>query len=162
MDKDLAITRVLGTLTQLASPAGRPGARMLPLGAMQEAFGRFLEYAEELRGDEHVDAGRHVRAASLVREIAPLLGNWTLDAVPREVTLAARRAIDAWFPENGGAEHWEQTDRDAERWAASAEKGVLSKGDDPDPRASRDEHLLQMASSVRQAAEDENPDRREP
>jgi len=127
MHHDHPTSRVLAILAQLVSPAGRPGARMLPRELMQEAFARFIEYAERLRGDEHIDADRHLRALPFVRELAPILECWPLDAVPREVTLQARRAWDAWWPEKADPAFWDQTDRDAERWAETkdgADEGV--------------------------------------
>lgn len=145
MDKHVAISRVLGTLTQLASPAGRPDARQLPIETMRAAFAQFIEYAETVGGDEHVDAPRHQRALPFIRAMAPLLDEWTLDTVPRNVILAARAAMDAWFPENGGPELWSQTDLDAERSAGRECPSGTFNHDPASERPHPDEDLLRKA-----------------
>jgi hypothetical protein len=168
MDHHLATSRVIGTLAQLISPAGRPGARMLPLDEMRRAFARFIEYAEALRGDEHVDAERYRRALPFVRELAPVIDHWSLDAVPRTVTLQARRAWDAWFPDEDRTEFWAQTDRDAEAWAARPDKHAPPEPPDGGEVSSHDVELLRMAlgqgpaAPANDAGQEEEPRRSDP
>jgi hypothetical protein len=118
---------------------------MLPLDTMQHAFAQFIEYADSLRGDENTDAARHLRALPFIRDLAPLLDKWALDAVPRDVTLAARYAVDAWFPESGGPEFWAQTDRDAERWTTHDGEPVTPSAGAGEDDTNRDEQLLRHA-----------------
>ena len=144
MDHHLATSRVISTLAQLISPAGRPGARMLPLAHMQRAFARFIEYAETLHGDEHVDAKRYLSVLPFIRELAPIIDHWPLDAVPRDATLMARRAWDAWFPDGDRTEFWAETDRNAEAWAARTDKGAPPVIEEEGP-SEQDIALLKMA-----------------
>jgi hypothetical protein len=112
---------------------------------MRSAFAQFIEYAETLVGDENVDALRHQRALPFVRALALLLDDWTLDAVPRNVIIAARAAIDAWFPESGGTEFWSQTDRDAQRSAEHGCKAPALNLDHAEDQPHPDEDLLRQA-----------------